>query len=616
VRKLLVANRGEIARRVCRTSRALGIASVAVYTGPDAGLPFVCEADEAVPVDSYLSADALVEAAVRTGADAVHPGYGFLAEDASFARRCADAGLVWVGPPPEAIAAMGSKLAARELAASLGIPVLSGERFPALVKASAGGGGRGMRIVRSQEEVEAALESARREAASAFGDGEVFLEPFVEGARHVEVQVVGDTHGTVTHLFERECSVQRRYQKVIEETPVLGGELRAVMTEAAVRLAQAIGYVGVGTVEFLLAPNGDFFFLEANTRLQVEHPVTEAVTGLDLVALQLRIAEGAPLPREVVEARLDGHAIEARLYAEDPAEGFLPQTGTLHRFRIDGGVRVDSGVEDGSTVSPHYDALLAKVIAWAPTRDEAARKLAAALRGARIHGAQTNRDLLVAVLEHPEFLGGGVDTQFLERLDLAVRPSLDERLHAAAAALAGQAARRAGARLPSGWRNVPSQLHRTQFEGFDVGYRLGRGLVLEVDGEQLAGARLHGCAPDAVELETEGVRRRYEVHLVGGTAFVDSALGSSTLVELDRFPEPAEETAAGALVAPMPGAVVRVEVAPGEEVVAGQPLVVVEAMKMEHTIAAPHAGRVSEVHVEAGEQVDGGRVLVVLEELQ
>ncbi|HEY8703268.1 MAG TPA: biotin carboxylase N-terminal domain-containing protein [Gaiellaceae bacterium] len=616
MRKLLVANRGEIARRVCRTSRALGIATVAVYTEPDAGLPFVRESDEAVPVDSYLSAEALVEAAVRTGADAVHPGYGFLAEDASFARRCADAELVWVGPPPEAMAAMGSKLAARELAASLGIPVLSGEQFPALVKASAGGGGRGMRIVRSQDDVEAALESARREAGSAFGDGDVFLEPFVEGARHIEVQVLGDTHGTVTHLFERECSVQRRYQKVIEETPVLGAELRAVMTEAAVRLAQAIDYVGVGTVEFLLAPDGDFFFLEANTRLQVEHPVTEAVTGLDLVALQLRIAEGAPLPREAVEARLDGHAIEARLYAEDPAAGFLPQTGVLHRFRIDGDVRVDAGVEDGSTVSPHYDALLAKVIAWAPTRDEAARKLAAALRGARIHGVQTNRDLLVAVLEHPEFLSGGVDTQFLERLDLTVRPLFDERLHAAAAALAGQAARRAGALLPSGWRNVPSQLHRTRFEGFDVGYRLGHGLALEVDGERIADARLHACAPDAVELETEGVRRRYEVHLVGGTAFVDSALGSSTLVELDRFPEPAEETAAGALVAPMPGAVVRVDVAPGEEVVAGQSLVVVEAMKMEHTIAAPHAGRVSAVHVEAGEQVDGGRVVVVLEELE
>ena len=614
MRKLLVANRGEIARRICRTARTLGIATVAVYTEPDAGLPFVREAAEAVPVDSYLSAEALVEAALRAGADAVHPGYGFLAEDASFARRCVDAGLVWVGPPPEAIAAMGSKLAARELAASLGIPVLSGEQFPALVKASAGGGGRGMRIVRSQEEVEAALESARREAMSAFGDGEVFLEPFVEGARHVEVQVLGDTHGTVTHLFERECSVQRRYQKVIEETPVLGAELREAMTAAAVRLAQAIDYVGAGTVEFLLAPNGDFSFLEANTRLQVEHPVTEAVTGLDLVALQLRIAEGAPLPREAVEARLDGHAIEARLYAEDPAAGFLPQTGTLHRFRIGGDVRVDAGVEDGSTVSAHYDGLLAKVIAWAPTRDEAARKLAAALRGARIHGVQTNRDLLVAVLEHPEFLRGGVDTQFLERLDLTARPSFDERLHAAAAALAGQAARRAGSRLPSGWRNVPTQLHRTRFEGFDVGYRLGHAPVLEVDGERLEAARLHACTPDAVELETDDVRRRYDVNLVGGTAFVDSALGSSTLVELDRFPEPAVETAAGALVAPMPGAVVRVDVAPGEEVVAGQSLVVVEAMKMEHTIAAPHAGRVSEVHVEAGEQVDGGRVLVVLEE--
>jgi len=616
VRKLLVANRGEIALRVFRTCRALGISTVAVHTEPDAGLPFVREADEVVRIESYLSAEGVVEAAVRAGADAVHPGYGFLAESAAFARCCLDAGLVWVGPPPDAIEAMGSKLEARARAASVGIPVLEESGFPVLVKASAGGGGRGMRIVRSPDELDAALESARREAASAFGDGEVFLERYVEGARHVEVQVVADAHGTVTHLFERECSVQRRYQKVIEETPVLGAELRAEMTDAAVRLAAAIGYVGAGTVEFLLAQEGDFFFLETNTRLQVEHPVTEAVSGLDLVAIQLRVAEGEPLPREVREPRLTGHAVEARLYAEDPAAGFLPQVGTLHRFRVEGDVRVDAGVEDGSVVSSHYDALLAKVIAWAPTRDEAVRKLGAALRGARIHGVQTNRDLLVAVLEHPEFAAGRADTQFLERID-AQRPAFDERLHAAAAALAGQAARRAGARPPSGWRNVPSQLHRTRFEGIDVGYRLGRdGLVLEVDGEPLRRLRLNSCTEDAVELEVDGLRRRYDVHLVGGTAFVDSALGSSVLVELDRFPEPAEETVAGSLVAPMPGAVVRVGVEPGDDVAAGQALVVVEAMKMEHTIAAPHAGRVAEVRVRPGEQVDGGRVLIVLEQAQ
>ncbi len=614
MKKLLVANRGEIARRIFRTCRALGISTVAVYTETDARLPFVREADEALPVDSYLSAEGVVEAAVRAGVDAVHPGYGFLAENAPFARRCIDAGLVWVGPPPEAIEAMGSKLEARERAASLAIPVLGEAGFPALVKASAGGGGRGMRIVRTADELEAALESARREAAAAFGDGEVFLERYVEGARHVEVQVVGDAHGTITHLFERECSVQRRYQKVIEETPVLGAELRAAMTDAAVRLAEAIAYVGAGTVEFLLAPDGEFFFLEANTRLQVEHPVTEAVTGLDLVAVQLRVAEGEPLPREVREARLEGHAIEARLYAEDPAAGFLPQAGTQHRFRIAGDVRVDAGVEDGSVVSPHYDALLAKVVAHAPTRAEAVRKLATALRGARIHGVPTNRDLLVTVLEHSEFLAGRADTQFLERLDVSTRPAFDECMHAAAAALAGQAARRAGASLPSGWRNLASQLHRTRFEGFDVGYRLARsGVMLEVNGERLERPRLHACTKDAVELEVGGVRRRYDVHLVGGTAFVDSALGSSALVELDRFPEPAEETVAGSLVAPMPGAIVRVDVTPGDDVAAGQALVVVEAMKMEHTIAAPHAGRVAEVRVRPGEQVDGGRVLVVLE---
>jgi acetyl/propionyl-CoA carboxylase alpha subunit len=464
--------------------------------------------------------------------------------------------------------------------------------FPLLVKAAAGGGGRGMRVVRDEGELAVALASAEREAASSFGDGRVFRERFLEGARHVEVQVVGDAHGAVVHLYGRECSVQRRWQKVIEEAPFVDERLQ----DAAVALAGELGYVGAGTVEFLLAPDGEFFFLELNARLQVEHPVTEEVTGLDLVELQLRVAEGRPLdlPSNTV---LQGHAVEARLYAEG--------AGRVLRFDVDG-VRVESAVEAGSVVTTDYDPMIAKLIAHAPTRAEAIRKLEGALRRARIDGVETNRELLLAALSHPDFTAGRVDTQWFERLEL---PARDLRLHAAAAALAGQAARRRGRTLPSGWRNNPSQLQRARFEGYDVGYRI-EPFALEVNGEPLD-ARLVSCAPEAVELEADGVRRRYDVTLDGDVAWVDS----TPLRELPRFHATDALAAHGALVAPMPGAVVRVDVEPGEDVVAGQTLVVVEAMKMEHAIAAPHDARVAEVHVAAGEQVAGGHVLVVLEEM-
>ena len=400
------------------------------------------EADEAVRIESYLRGDELVAAAARTGADAVHPGYGFLAENAAFASRCVDAGLVWVGPPPEVLELAGSKLRARELARSLGIAVLDGEGFPALVKASAGGGGRGMRIVSSPAELDEAREAAAREAEAAFGDGTVYVERFVPGARHVEVQILGDAHGRVVHLLGRDCTVQRRWQKVIEEAPFADERV----LHAALRLGEAMGYVNAGTVEFLLAPDGEFFFLEVNGRLQVEHPVTEEVTGLDLVELQIRIAEGAPLDVAPIAV---GHAVEARLYAES--------AGTVSRFRVDG-VRVESGVEEGTRVSTEFDPLLAKLVAHAPTRPEAIRKLAGALRRARVHGVETNRAALLAALEHEDFARGAIDTRWFERLDA---PRRDDPLHALAAALAGQAARREGQTLPSGWRNNPSQLQRT-----------------------------------------------------------------------------------------------------------------------------------------------------------
>ncbi|HUI02536.1 MAG TPA: biotin carboxylase N-terminal domain-containing protein [Acidimicrobiales bacterium] len=658
ISKLLIANRGEIARRVIRAARGLGVSCVAVCSEPDAGAPHVAEADESVllpgasPAATYLNVDALLEAARASGADAVHPGYGFLSEDAGFARACARAGLLFVGPPPEVIEAMGSKLAAKATVSAAGVPVLPTVEidgavpddramasvdalgWPVLVKASAGGGGRGMRVVEGPDALADALASARREAASAFGDGTVFLEPYVARPRHVEVQILGDAHGTVVHLFERECSIQRRHQKIVEESPspAVGEALRAEMGAAAVAVARAIGYVNAGTVEFLLLPDGRFAFLEVNTRLQVEHPVTECVTGLDLVRLQLLVAEGAPLPPEVLDAAVTGHAIEVRLYAEDAVHGWQPSAGRLQRFFIpeDAGVRVDSGVEDGSEVSSHYDPMLAKVVAHARTREQAARALAGALERAQLHGVTTNRDLLVRILRHPEFLAGDIDTGFLVRHDPVTlgAPLADaaaRRLHAAAAALAEQARRRAEApvlaAMPSGWRNNPSAPQACRFTGVDgeveVTYRFDRaGLctLVTVGGEELVGLEVTSCTPDVVVLSVAGVARRVHVARDGDRLFVDGAGGASVLRARERFPLPGAQLAEGALVAPLPGTVVKVTVSVGDTVAAGDTLVAIEAMKMEHEVQAPAPGTVTEVHVGAGEQVEAGRLLVVIDE--
>jgi acetyl/propionyl-CoA carboxylase alpha subunit len=653
IRKLLVANRGEIAARVMRTAHALGISTVAVFSDPDADAPFVKAADEAVrlpgaaPTDTYLRADLVIAAAKATVADAVHPGYGFLSENAQFARDCAEAGLTFVGPSPEAIASMGSKLEAKALMEKAGVPVLPGATvteetdlgavaaeigFPVLVKAAFGGGGRGMRVVHTAAELADAVDGARREAASAFGDGTVFLERFVVDPRHIEVQILGDAHGNVAHLFERECSIQRRYQKIVEESPspVVDDALRAELGEAAVAAGRAIAYSGAGTVEFVLDQDGKFFFLEVNTRLQVEHPVTELVTGLDLVELQLRMAEGEPLPESVTGAEISGHAIEVRLYAEDVPAGFLPATGTLHRFRIPDlpGVRVDSGVVDASVVGTHYDPMLAKVIAHGRTRLDAARTLARALRQAELHGVTTNRDLLVGVLREEEFLAGKTDTGYLTRHDPAELGATAGGgiRQAAAAALAAQAGNRASARvlggLPSGWRNVGGAPQRTSYtlgeRTLEVAYRLnlhGRGLDLRVDGEPIGGSvALLSASPDAVELEIDGVRRAYAVHRTAGWSFVDGADGSAALAEVPRFADPNAVAHAGSLLAPMPGSVVRVLAEAGAAVTAGQALVVLEAMKMEHTVTAPVDGTVAEVNVGPGDQVDTGQVLAVVEE--
>jgi propionyl-CoA carboxylase alpha chain len=654
ITKLLVANRGEIASRVLRTCRAMGVATVAVFSDPDAGAPFVAEADEAValggatPAESYLRGEAIVEAAERTGADAVHPGYGFLAENADFARACRKHGLTFVGPPPEAIAAMGDKLEAKRLAGAVGVPVLPGIEvtdldggalravadefgWPVLVKAALGGGGVGMRLVREPGDLAEAVAAARRQAGAAFAGDAVFLERYVERPRHVEVQILGDQEGRVVQLFERECSIQRRHQKLVEEcpSPAVTTQLRERLAAAAVAVGQAIGYVGAGTVEFLLTPDEQFWFLEVNTRLQVEHPVTEAVTGLDLVRLQLLLADGEPLPAEARRPTISGHAIEARLYAEDPRRDFLPAAGRLHRFRFEPrpGLRVDAGVRDGSVVGVHYDPLLAKVVAHAPTRAEAAGLLAAALAEARIHGLVTNRDLLVRVLRHPAFLAGETDTHFLERhgtaeLGAPLAGPEAERVSAAAAALAAQAARRGAARVlggvPSGWRNNPSQPQRVTFDGehgaVEVAYRFGRGGVdLAVDGQPLEGLRLWDCQPGLVDLETGGVRRRFEVHRVGAEHFVDSPLGPVALRERPRFPETAGAVEQGSLTSPLPGVVRRVAAAVGDRVAAGAVLVVVEAMKTEHRVATPHPGVVRELLVAEGQQIDAGMPLAVVD---
>ena len=533
VTRVLAANRGEIARRIFRACRRSGVGCVAVFSDPDTAAPHVAEADAAVrlpgssPADTYLNAPALVAAARAAGADAVHPGYGFLSEDAGFARAVQAAGLTWVGPPPDAIEAMGSKITSKKLAAGAGVPVLPElapdaiTGYPVLVKASAGGGGRGMRVVRRAEDLPTALESAGREAQSAFGDGTVFCEPLLEGARHVEVQVLADSSGTIWALTERDCSVQRRYQKVIEETPspVVGPPLRARLLAAAEAVTAAVGYLGAGTAEFLVAGDGQFFFLEFNTRLQVEHPVTECVHGLDLVVLQLDIARGMALPPRPPPAA--GYAIEARLYSEDPADGYRPASGPVHALHIPGvdtrfappagqaahGLRLDSGVEAGSEVSPHYDPMLAKLIAWAPARQTAARMLASALYRARIHGPATNRGLLASVLRHPVFLAGQADTSLLDGYDLAgLGPSEEAcRLSATAAALAGAAANRVAARaaagLPGGWRNVVSQPQRVSFDGprgrIEVAYEWQRDGKVEVEPVTLQRVRSLIAEPEA-----------------------------------------------------------------------------------------------------------------------
>jgi len=661
VRRLLVANRGEIARRVFRTCRGLGIETVAVHSDADAGMPFVRDADAAVrlhgntPAETYLRGDLVIEAALRAGADAIHPGYGFLSENAAFAQQVRDAGLTWVGPDPSSIEKMGSKIESKKLMEAAGVPVL-GEftaasngagaarvateaDLPLLVKASAGGGGRGMRIVRSLEALPGEIDAARAEAASAFGDGTVFVEPYVQSGRHIEVQVLGTPDGALV-LGERDCSVQRRHQKVIEEAPAPGlpDTTRKALHEAAKAAAEAIDYRGAGTVEFLYDTAKDrFYFLEMNTRLQVEHPVTEAVYGVDLVALQIAVAEGRSPAADLDRGTPRGHAIEVRLYAEDPAAGYQPQSGRLTRFEVPGvsaefvnpvayGLRLDSGVGSGDAIGTFYDAMIAKVVVHAPTREQALRQLAGALARAEIHGLRTNRDLLVNLLRDPVLVEARMDTTWLDGADLAVlgaAPGGPDTVplsgFAAAIALAERArlAARVQSRIPAGFRNVVAQPQVTAFtvgaEELPVRWYGGRAfgsadladvVVLDVS------TPVDG--PSVVSLDVAGVQRTFTVHVDGAAVDVESPLGHVALRRTPRFVDPADQVVAGSLLAPMPGSVIAVRAAMGDAVTEGQPILVMEAMKMQHTIAAPYAGTVTELSAAEGQQVEAGTVLAVV----
>jgi len=661
IARLLIANRGEIACRIARTAHRMGIGTVGVYTEPDRDALHVDAVDVAVAIPTYLDAEAIIAAARRTGADAVHPGYGFLAENAGFAEAVTAAGLTWVGPTPEQIHLLGDKIAAKQAAIEAGVPtspiieVTDGvwhgslPEYPLLVKAAAGGGGRGMRVVASAGELDEAVAAASREAQSAFGDGTVFIEPYIARGRHVEVQIFGDRHGNAVHLGERECSIQRRNQKIVEESPSPGitPEVRAALHAGAVALARHVAYVGAGTVEYMVgdpdvAGRSEITFLEVNTRLQVEHPVTEEVTGLDLVEWQLRVARGEPLPLGQDDITFTGSAIEVRLVAEDPAAGWLPSVGTLSHFDIDGdGVRVDTGFRAGSSVAADYDSMLAKVIVHDATRAGAAARLARALRGSRVTGVHTNAATLAAILGEPDFLAGATPTAYLAEhpdvLTPAAMPDADETAHLLAAVFAAEAANRAADPLafaPSGWRNLRTRGQRRVRirDGVErhVEYVLGTdGVtadllvgpppvpgddgVLGPDDRRPAVARLLARTAPRVVIELDGVRHAIDVELSGDITVTTGAAGTIVWTAPPRFADHDLAAEGAGPISPLPGTVIAVHVEPGQHVAEGDLLMVVEAMKMEHRITAASDGVVGEVRFGVGDRVDQGDLLVALE---
>jgi propionyl-CoA carboxylase alpha chain len=656
VQRLLIANRGEVASRVARAARTRAIRTVGLYSDPDSGLPYLDDVDEAVALqgesatDTYLNIPAVLDAARRTGCDAVHPGYGFLAESAQFAEAVTAAGLTFVGPPAECVAAMGSKVRAKELARKASVPVLpdavitadtAGDLpeladrvgYPLLVKASAGGGGRGIRLVESAEELSHAVTSAQREASAAFGDATVFLERFLTGPRHVEIQTFGDMQGNVVHLGDRECSVQRRHQKLLEECPavMVNAEVRAAMAAAAVRLAEEIGYVGAGTCEFLVQGE-EFFFLEMNTRLQVEHTVTEEVTGIDMVALQFDIASGMELQLRQSEVTFTGHAIQARVCAEDPHTGWLPSIGYVHRYSHpdDDGVRYEDGIASGVTISPHYDSMITKVVAKGRSRDEAVGALGDALATLVLHGPTTDIGVLQRILADDDYRRGDISVNWLEnRTDLVAAEPLPT--HAVAAAVvAAVSSDGDNFALAAAWSNTPRPpVQWTVIDDhgseYDVSYvppaaAGGRFALFRLNGADLA-VRCLGRDGDRWRVEVDGVNRVLQVSAdgrlgddAGGRVWVNGTRGQVTFRIAPRFVEPNIDSIVGGPTSPMPGTVQSVHVTEGQQVSAGDRLVVVEAMKMEHVIRASTDAVVARVLVQAGEAVPAGRVLIELED--
>lgn len=645
---ILVANRGEIARRIMRTARDMGIATVAIYADGDAEAPFVHEADVAIALngrtstETYLDIEKVLDACRRSGADAIHPGYGFLSENSGFAQAVIDAGITWIGPSPEVIGLMGDKLSAKKLMQDAGVPTLEAIEitqdtdisaaaaeigYPVLVKASAGGGGRGMRVVENEAGLQSAVDGARREAANSFADDTVFLEKWLATSRHIEIQILGDNNGNLVYCFERECSIQRRHQKIIEEAPssAISNEIRTQMGEAAIKAAQKLGYSSAGTVEFLFS-GSEFWFLEVNARLQVEHPVTEEIIGKDLVREQIRVAEGESLSFSQQDLVINGHAIEARLYAENPEKKFLPSPGRVIAWEpsLLGGARFDSGVESGSIIGVDFDPMIAKVTVHAATRREAASRLARVLETTRIQGLTTNRDFLVATLRSAEFLRGETTTDFIERVnpDRSRKHSREDYIEAAIAAIVeGQAVRRAKARvlttIQSGWRNSILPLEQISFQvgvdemQFEYRSRRDYSFRVLVDDRELL-VKPYACGDGKVDIEIDGKRLRFAVNKDADKWLVHGRQGDIELLELPRYPASDLDEVGGGLMAPMPGVVLSVDVKAGDVVKAGQLLLVLEAMKMEHRIAAPKDGVVSELHVAVADQVANGQLLVNL----
>lgn len=647
---LLVANRGEIARRIMRTAKEMGISTVAIYADGDAEAPFVTEADSAIALggrtsaETYLDVSKVLDACKRSGADAVHPGYGFLSENAGFARAISDAGVSWIGPTPEVIAAMGDKLSAKKLMEAADVPTLPAIEitpdtdlvraaneigYPVLVKASAGGGGRGMRVVEKETDLQGSVDSAKREAGSSFGDDTVFLEKWLDSSRHVEIQIIGDKHGNLVHCFERECSIQRRHQKIIEEapSPAVSPEIREAMCDAALKAAASLGYSSAGTVEFLLS-GSEFYFLEVNARLQVEHPITEAIIGKDLVREQIRVAEGETLSFSQDDLRINGHAIEARLCAEDPNNDFLPSPGPVIIWQpsTQGKARFDSGVESGSVIAVEFDPMIAKVIVHAPTRREAAARLARILETTQIHGLITNRDFLVTTLRHQSFLAGDTTTDFIERISPArTREVTSDDLAEASIAIAieSQARNHATTRvlktMPSGWRNTILPFEMIDFQHLNkdchVEYRSrrdGKFRFRTGDSPDELLVTPYTCGNGLVDIDIDGRRVWYEVYRQGMQWYVHGRSGDLQITELPRYPVSGIDELAGGLTAPMPGAVLATEVNSGDKVSKGDLLLILEAMKMEHRITAPMDGIISELHVATGDQVENGQLLVTL----